>query len=386
MSGLDSFPKSIGSGVVLELRDSAEQSLVPTNAFSTSYLERRLEIDKNPLAHNGTTSEKTDQVPSDYIEAQIGSSGHEDVQIRQNCPISSLQSAEVNCRVLVQPSEIDGFEIPDARWVTLLPRHVQAGSDDSILGVKCLAVHETPEHTSFSIQKPLPCNIFLGPYDDSVGVANRSRLPLHIRHSASVGSSEADLNDRINIAIPAHSTSTLAPGAWEFSQADSPCAFQVLVFPRRHILEVVALSMRVVAGHKRDATGQGAPAQPTVENSPVTRRLGCLSEMTHGEQARLYAPDANDEEIEKSDYSLFRMRRLGETKSAVVFQARHSAYAERIIVVKALKRRSGRDLVSRGLSWEKEMEVHLNIHSVSYNTALLVSMPLTISRTTSSSF
>lgn len=124
MSLLDPFPESIGSGVVLELQDSDEKSLVPTNAFSTSYLERRLEIDQNPLVNHGITSLRTDPLRSDYIETQTEGSKHEDAQVRQNCPISSLQSDEVNCRVLIQPSEPDGFEIPGAKWVTLLPLHV----------------------------------------------------------------------------------------------------------------------------------------------------------------------------------------------------------------------------------------------------------------------
>ncbi|KAI1119259.1 kinase-like domain-containing protein [Nemania sp. NC0429] len=302
MSLSDPFPASIGNGVVLELQDLDEKSksLVPTEPFPAGYIERQLEID---------------------IGAQTGASEREDGR-----------------------------------------------PDHSIHDVKCLAIHESPEHTSYSIRKPLFCDIYLGPLEDSVGLINRSNISLDITPLASGNPSKGEPNKPIT--IPARSAGTLKPGAWAFSQAGRSCTFQALVFPCRYVLGVVAVSMQVVAGHKRDATtsqedatSRGAATQPVVENPILTRRLGCLSEMVTGEHARLYAPAENEGEIERPEFYLSRMKRLGNTDSAVVFQARHSGFAGQVIVVKALKPRSGRDLISRGGSWEAEMRVHLRIHS-----------------------
>jgi hypothetical protein len=126
----------------------------------------------------------------------------------------------------------------------------------------------------------------------------------------------------------------------------------------------MALSLRRTAGSKRDAAEQHALSEPAIagSSSTVARQLGCIGDLVDGEVARFYASNGH----ENSNFTLFRMRRMGETRSAIAFQARHSGHAKQIIVVKAFKGSPDRDASVRGRSWQNEYKVHLGIQSMGH--------------------
>jgi hypothetical protein len=352
--------------VVLELQ---EESVDPTNPFSSSYIHHRLEND----AREGDGSErssKTNSFSNSVIEARIRTSKQQGAsQLRQGYPIASLASTHLDCRLLFQPAEVDGIEIPGAESVTLLPLEVQ--STESTGGVQCFVIRESPEHTSCYIAKPFPYVMYFDPYHDSVVVSNQAEFPLHIKPSRPAKPTETESDDIGSVSeltISPYSNGLLAIGSWILGTPDVSCVFQVKIFPRTRVLEVMALSLRHIAGSKRDATGQDAVDEPRMDSSTVTRQVGCLSELVDGEVARFSAPYKEKD----SNFTLFRMRRIGETKSAIVFQARHSGYSKQIIVVKAFKRSSGRDAVVRAKSWHNEHKIHLGIQSVGYAPYLLL--------------
>jgi serine/threonine protein kinase len=80
---------------------------------------------------------------------------------------------------------------------------------------------------------------------------------------------------------------------------------------------------------------------------------------------RAYFSAGNSDDGAGSKYTIFRMRKMGDTSSAAVFQARHSQYPEQVIVVKVFKRRPERDLITQGRSWRNEYKIHFGLQSVS---------------------
>lgn len=362
MSLSDSFPDPVSDGLLLELDNVHQEALDPTNPFSSSFIERR-------LGNHSECSDKTNPFPSNYVEARIAAAAeHEDVRTpRQNYPIWSLQSDHLDCRLLFQPGEDDDLMIPDATSLTLYPMGLQAESNQSIRGVQCLSVRESPHHTTCRITKPIFCDIYFDPYQDSVLVYNNSQLSLQMTPSkprqpdlpdARCAESQSDHT----ITIAEASRKALPTGSWVFTQVDNTsCSFQVLVFPRKRVIEVITFAMRPIAGSKRSATGEEASA---VQRAPMpkdmAKRLNGVSELANGELARFYTLDSANE----PEFTIYRMRRLGETNSAVVFQARHSDHSKQLIVVKVFKQGSGRDVVARATSWQNELKVHVGLVSV----------------------
>ncbi|KAI0406317.1 kinase-like protein [Xylaria palmicola] len=316
-ASLDPFPDAVASGAVLELQ---EESFEPTNPFSTGHVENLIQEN---LQHESKQSGSTS------IEARLRTPESRDAA-QQDCPIASLQSAHLDCRLLFQPVEIHGIAIAGAEPATLFPTGVQSGR-----GVSCLAVCESPEHTSRSISGPLPCEVYFDPYQDSVLVLNKADFPLQI--SPSDHPSRTDGEPGGQFTISEYSTGVVTVGSWKFGPSDGPPVFQVLIRPRRRVLE------SIIDG----------------SSGTVARQLDCIGDLADGEVARFHALDVNKD----TNFTLFRMRRIGETRSAIVFQARHSGHAKEVIVVKAFKRSSNRDALARGRSWQNEYNVHLGIQS-----------------------
>ncbi|KAI0202666.1 kinase-like protein [Astrocystis sublimbata] len=339
-ASLDPFPDAVASGAVLEL---PEDSFEPTNPFSTGHVENRiLESLQHETKQSGSTS----------IEARLRSP--ESCRAQRDCPIASLQSTHLDCRLLFQPVEIHGIAIAGAEPATLFPTGAQSGC-----GVSCLAVRESPEHTSRSISGPLPCEVHFDPYQDSVLVFNKAAFPLQVSPSDHPNPAEGEPEGQFT--IDAYSTAVVTVGSWKFGPSNGPHVFQALIRPRTRVLEVMALSLQRIAGSKRGAAEQDATIESTIDGSSgtVARQLDCIGDLVEGEVARFHASDVNND----TNFTLFRMRRIGETRSAIVFQARHSGHAKEVIVVKAFKRSSNRDALARGRSWLNEYKVHLGIQS-----------------------
>ncbi|KAI1739808.1 kinase-like domain-containing protein [Xylaria scruposa] len=314
------FSESIKTGVVLEAPDTDE---IPPDPVESS-----------------ANSDKMVSYPNGFVEARIRATQH---QSQHNYSITSLDTSQVDCRVLILPEKPDQFNISGSEKVTLRPVDARAGPG-GVRDVRCLAVRETVEHTK-----------------DSVGVVNKSDFPLHITPLPSAIFSTGQRNNGITIAT--YSTGTLGTGTWVFGNEDHSFAFQAQVFPRRHVLQVIGLSTQPRATRKRDASEQELFVQPHVEHFAVAKSVECLSRMSDGEVAYLPAPNTTGEEIKGSSFMFSRIRKVGETRSAVVFQAQHSDYAKQIIVMKAFKKDSGYDVVTRGRIWEREIKAHSGLHS-----------------------
>jgi hypothetical protein len=174
MSFSNAFPESIAAGVALDFRGLSEQdpdqeSLDPTNAFSTSYIDRQIEeLNQNhAIVCRDDGSEKTNSFPAGYVESRIDASTHPDsTQAHQDRPITSLQSAQLHCRLLIRPSNVDDFDykISGAKWATLPPHSDNGPLDDNPpAGTRCLVVHETAEAPSCALPSPIPCELFFDP-------------------------------------------------------------------------------------------------------------------------------------------------------------------------------------------------------------------------------
>ncbi|KAI0190139.1 kinase-like domain-containing protein [Xylaria flabelliformis] len=326
----------------------------PTDPFSesikTGVIPDTDEVPPNPV--ESTDSDKTVAYPSGFVEARIRATQH------NYHSITSLDTSQVDYRVLILPEEPQHFDIPGAEWATLHPIGTHT---EPIPDIRCLAVRETAEYTSWLIPRPLQCELYFGPYEDSVGVVNKSTLSLHITPLLSAQSSNVQRNN--GITIHADSVGTLGTGVWVFGNESVSFAFQAQVFPRRHVLEVIGLSEQPTTTRKRDATEQELFVRPHVERFAVAKSIECLSRMNDGEVAYLHALDGADEEIKGPDFTFSRIRRVGETRSAIVFQAQHSDYAKQVIVMKAFKKDSGYDIVTRGQSWEREIKAHSGLQS-----------------------
>ncbi|KAI0548137.1 kinase-like domain-containing protein [Xylaria curta] len=326
----------------------------PTDPFSESIMTGVIpdtdEVPPNPV--ESTDSDKTVAYPSGFVEARVRATQH----IYHS--IASLDTSQVDCRVLILPRQPYNFDIPGAEWATL---HPIGAHTEPILDIRCLAVREAAEYTSWLIPGPLQCELYFGPYEDSVGVVNKSNLPLHITPLPSALSSDVQRNN--GITIHAYSTGTLGTGAWVFGDESLSWAFQAQIFPRRHVLEVIGLSARPTATRKRDATEQELFVRPHVEHFAVAKSIECLSGMNNGEVAYFHALGGADEKTKGPDLTFSRIRQVGETKSAVVFQAQHSDFAKQVIVIKAFKKNSGYDIITRGQNWEREIKAHSGLQS-----------------------
>lgn len=151
-----------------------------------------------------------------------------------------------------------------------------------------------------------------------------------------------------------------SPSAWKFSSMDRDCTFQVLVFPRQHSLTLVHPSPSLeIAGSKRTRSSLEEPLEaPVAGQSAVIKRLHTVTETLDGDMVHVTTRNTQD-------YTLFRMRRVGDTRAAQVFQARHSAYSNQIVIVKAFKIGPHHNARSRGENWKREYGIHRTLLSVS---------------------
>ncbi|KAI0970009.1 kinase-like domain-containing protein [Xylaria arbuscula] len=281
MNSIPVFCKS-HSGGVPECQDPVKESTELTNPFSTGHIERQLEFE----------AQKTVFEP-------------EDVQMSQDCPIASLDSDHLNCRVLIQPKDPKCFDCIGFKWVNLLPHGMKAPSNGAIRDVRCVAVYETPDQTSCCVREPWNCEIFFGPYDDFVAVLNLMDDPL------SITSLNAGGGRNKCITIPAYTAGNLEPGAWAFNETDVQNSLQVLVFHRTHVLKAQMLSVQRVAGHKRDAIEEPQSDVGHLASATAARSLGCLSELADQETAYLFSLDTAARGYENLNYTLFGMRKKG---------------------------------------------------------------------------
>ncbi|KAI1320042.1 kinase-like domain-containing protein [Xylariaceae sp. FL0255] len=273
--------------------------------------------------------------------------------------------------VLFQPSDLDpDFDVSGATLATLFPKGLPPRQDRPGTGVQCLAVRESPEYIGCYIHKPFGYKIFFDPYEDDIVVANRSSFELLITPSApsstdSVVLKSIESDSDMLVAIAPFEQAFLGTRAWVFSQSSpEPRHFQLLIFPRTQVLQLMTLSVRSIAGSKRDTPHNELPAQGKPGySSAVAGKLYCLGELGDGQKARFHAPDGEEQDNISSRFTLFRMQGVGETGSAAVFKAQHSEYPHQIIVVKAFKRSLEHDAKYRGRSWQREYKVHLDIES-----------------------
>ncbi|KAK3372283.1 kinase-like domain-containing protein [Podospora didyma] len=214
--------------------------------------------------------------------------------------------------------------------------------------VQCLAVSQRQENISCEITSPIHCKLFYDAREDSVQIENMTRSSLRIEPLAeqlhrnqdeeTSGDDDAPAADATPIVIAAYRAITTPSGAWKFSSADGELSFQIIVFLRRHSLALVRLDpLSSVVGSKR--TLPGLDSSIGTAASPVGQEV-----------------QSGHSEIIWNLKSLCDLPQGNKTLSADVFQAKHSSYPDRAVVVKTF--RGHQDAMTRGTSWKREYDIH----------------------------
>ncbi|GAP93170.1 putative serine threonine protein kinase-like protein [Rosellinia necatrix] len=371
---------------------ASDQETIP---FPTDYVESRMnaekKVDANSRMAENTSDQETIPFPAGHVEAGIEEDMHKYAYVEPNFLITSLQQiARVNCRVLIQPNEPHDFEVPDAKWVTLRPfiNELPRPGDGPVPAIKCLAIHESPDRVQYDIRGSVNCTIYFSPAYHAIQLENRSGKDLYIANPY-----YPELADNCPLTIHDRKCEVITPGPWVFRQAGGVCAFQAWVFPSKLVLDVIAPPVSRIAGskrglsqmnpsepqtNKRKATGkettrrdttereandrevakQDIPTNLHLENYTVVKRISCLSQLADKEMAHVHTLAVGDKKAQSSDFTLYRMRRIGNTHSSIIFQARHSKYPGKPMAIKIMKKAPGPPDFSQTRRWSKEIEVH----------------------------
>ena len=159
----------------------------------------------------------------------------------------------------------------------------------------------------------------------------------------------------------------IQPGPWRLTSWDGLSSCQVLVLRRRYSLALVRVDpLPEVAGTKRprqeasetrDPVQDPAHASSSPGKAEIIKHLDSITDMSDGEMVHVVTANVQD-------YSLFRMRKAGDTRAARVFQARHSDYPNQTVIIKAFRFDSRHSAIRRGENWKNEYSIHRKLRSV----------------------
>ncbi|KAK1827371.1 kinase-like domain-containing protein [Podospora conica] len=232
---------------------------------------------------------------------------------------------------------------------------------------QCLAVFQGHLDICCAISSPIECKFYYDSTKDAVVVVT-SDSPIHIQKIAELdaSSSARGLQEAYDgapasamIVVEAFDEGEVLPGRWRFGSSDGKRSFQLLVFPRQHSLALIQnLPLLAVAGAKRSRSEAenkpGASSSSVVEAGPahqaeVAALIDKLDQLPEKHTVRITTG-------QHQDYTLFHMRTVANTPAACVFQAKHSAHPNSVVMVKALKPR-GLGVVPRAKVWEAEFRI-----------------------------
>ncbi|KAL8310407.1 hypothetical protein RB597_010307 [Gaeumannomyces tritici] len=365
-------------GVAVEAAVSG--STEATNPVSSGAIERLLEKRRR----------EKDAHPSNASRADGGPAGDEAF------PITQLATGHLLCRILII-KEQGALQIPGAERIQVR-REVDykgdgknekgegkgegadgkgEGRDEKVEGdgtastAECLAATQRQDDICCRIESPVQCELYYDSQRDSIQAVSDEETEIRIEPIPAGGEDGrgADEQPEKTRILKLFDRKPIGPGAWRFSSMDGRRSFQIIIFPRRHSLALVKLkALSAIAGTKRDAppesqdqvTGhdtrqEDAELEP-VASSEIIRRVDSLAELSEGQMLHVINTGTKE-------YSLFRMALLGKTRSAQVFQAKHSNFPDKLVVVKAFMYADRYNAVDRGRLWKAEYSIHRKLKS-----------------------
>lgn len=232
------------------------------------------------------------------------------------------------------------------------------GDQKQVRFAECLAVTQRPDDICCSIDSPVRLELYYDSQKDSVQAVSKHEAEILIEP---VTPEDEDREPDETRILERFDYRPVGPGAWRLSSVDGLRSLQIIIFPRRHSLALVKLkTLSAMAGAKRDAppedlTQEAAEMEPVASNE-IIKRLDSLAELGEGQMLHVMDNEAKE-------YSLFRMGLMGKTRSAQVFQARHSDFPDKMVVVKAFMYANRYNAVDRGKLWKAEYSIHRRLKS-----------------------
>ncbi|KAH8651363.1 kinase-like domain-containing protein [Xylariales sp. PMI_506] len=317
-----------------------------TNAFSESFLEQRMQ---------------------DIRQAASQS------KIR----IHHLDASELQCRILIQPVDIEAFKAQGGDHVHLYPRQEfhDRYSDDAAPAagptrVDCIAIDQSRGEVYCQIETPFHCRLYYDPWDDAVHVRNTGHLPIYV---VGIQTSHEEPGEKLMIEPRRHLAIT--PGPWSFLDMHGSCVCQTLVFRRNCSLTLILPTpLLLPAGSKRrrsDSSESGRDRKHGDDDDRIAheqsahprdasddRLMRPITSLTQvGDGHRVSVATAG-----KEDYRLLRIEKTGDSRSCTVFNATMSTQPNKLVVVKALREDAGRDAIVRGDLWLREYMIHRELN------------------------
>ncbi|KAL8299141.1 hypothetical protein RB593_009150 [Gaeumannomyces tritici] len=308
------------------------------------------------------STEATNPFPSGGIEQRLEQQQKEDINPavpprddERTCvytfPTTRLATDHLSYRILFF-QEKGTLQVPGAEITS------EEGYGKNGPFAECLAVTQPQNDICCGIESPVQFELYYDSQKDSVQAVSKHEAEILIEPITP--ENEDRKLDKTRI-LERFDYTPVDPGAWRFSSVDGLRSLQIIIFPRRHSFALMKLkTLSVMAGAKRDAplqdlTQEAAEMEPVASNE-IIRRLDSLAELGEGQMLHVVNNEAKE-------YSLFRMGLMGKTRSAQVFQARHSDFPDKMAVVKAFTHANKYNAVDRGKLWKAEYSIHRRLKS-----------------------
>lgn len=314
-----------------------------TNAFSEGYVERYL-----PLRTADPPDPRTHW--KSELDGVLTSATDRPYQV-----IHDLDTEALSYMLLILPTSMETFRASDGKWVTV---YSKSGSSSCRIPTRCLMVSHFGHASHFEIQSPMQCDILYDDTGGSVQITNRSVEPLQLQSLAKQDlcgiQHEKYVLDQWRVA-------TISSGFWKFISGPShvihieicprkPPSILLRHHPLKSCIEQISVAQHlVVVDHE----------QP--------KSLRSLLELEDGETARVSRASG--------DFFISRIRKTSDTPAARLFEARHSAYPRRVIIVKVLRNYPKISMASRLRVWHREFETHRQLASVSKRRSVRLVRP-----------
>ncbi|KAL8380661.1 hypothetical protein RB595_005098 [Gaeumannomyces hyphopodioides] len=371
---IEQYVKNLRKEKGVAVEAAASGSTEATNPVSSGAIERLLEERRK----------EKDAHPSNASRADGGPAGDEAF------PITQLATEHLLCRILII-EEQGALRVPGAERIQVRRdvgserdgeyekgegkgegRDEKVEEDGTALMAECLAVTQRQDDICCRIESPVQCELYYDSQRDSIQAVSDEETEIRIE-PITAGDEDgrgADEQPEKTRILKLSDRKPIGPGAWRFSSMDVRRSIQIIIFPRRHSLALIKLkTLSAIAGTKRDAppesqdqaaghdTRQGGAELEHVASSEIVRRLDSLTELSEGQMLHVINSTGTKE------YSLFRMALLGKTRSAQVFQAKHSDFPDKLVVVKAFMYADRYNAVDRGKLWKAEYSIHRKLKS-----------------------
>ena len=319
--------------------------------------------EQSPSCADGVTDSAESTVPfSDShfaaIEQMYRSQDHPDLDLghpsytqatRQHIPLHHLDIESQPFRILLYPQDCTSLRTNTGIWITIPCKP----SGHSPQRAHCMVVTQGSEDIGCEILSPLECIFYYGPGGDVLQLLNKAPiLPLHVQ--------SLNQDDIVEEAVEPRKTAALRPGSYKLRVQDNPPVY-VVVSTREHSLSYIPRpNVFRLSGTKR------ASASPTTTITPSSSRPSALAitcpitsiASTSGGQTILLR------DTHGAEYSFTRLKTIATTSACQVFEARHSWYGDRVVIVKCLQFADGKSPRHRGETWLHEYQIHKELKFV----------------------